>query len=74
MPGDHGLGLYNNWRAIPARPESSQEDPEKATLVAEPKPLLFPLIGSELLSQGGVFQREGGVRQEGGPEDAEQGV
>jgi len=67
MPCDHGLGLDDDQGAIPSRPESSQEDPEEAILVAEPRPSLIALVGCELLSQGGVLKGRGGMGKERSP-------
>ena len=68
----HG-GCDDDQGTFPARPELPENDPEGTVLCPEPNTPLSPLVDGELLSQGGVLDGQGRPRQEGGPNETEQG-
>jgi hypothetical protein len=49
MPTDHGVGLYDDQRLLPPRPEADEGDPEGAIKRREPGPALAPRGDLELL-------------------------
>jgi hypothetical protein len=52
MPADHGLGLDDDERALPARPATQQRDPERSIDRGESRPGLPLRVDGELLPQG----------------------
>ncbi len=52
MPADHGLGLYDDQIALPARPEARKRDPERAIERGQSRPRLPLRVDGELLPQG----------------------
>ena len=52
MPAGHGLGVDNEQRTLPARPDARKRDPERAIERVEPWPVLPLGVDSELLPQG----------------------
>ncbi len=57
MPADHGLGLYDDQSALPARPEARKRDPERAIERRQSRPRLPLRVDGELLPQGQLHDR-----------------
>jgi len=66
MPGYHRLRCNQDERLFPARPESSQDDPERFVQGSDSVARSLGLQGEQLLTQRQVFQKQ----LLAGPEDA----
>jgi len=58
MPAHDGLGLDQNERIAPSRPEPAQRAPKHAIKVIETRPRMFAFEHGNLLAQGEYLQTE----------------
>ena len=58
MPANHGVGLDDDQRVDPARPDSEQSHPEAPVGIGQFRPGFLVLQNGELLTESQVFEDE----------------
>jgi len=62
MPADYGLWFHNDQGVVPVWPQAAEGDLECAVSLGQPGAFGLALQNDQLLSQGGVFEREFALR------------
>ena len=72
VPAEYGGRFDDDERAGPVRPEPMEDDPEEAIFGTKSSTPVSPLVDGELLTQGGVLQRQACPRHQRGAREREE--